>query len=43
MIDQFEQSKEFIEFLKQNELLTNEAYANVVKNFYKDKSKSPFY
>ena len=31
MIDQFEQSKDFIEFLKEKEFLTNEVYANVVK------------
>ena len=31
MIDQFEQSKNFIDFLKENELVTNDAYTNVVK------------
>ena len=31
MIDRFEQSKDFIKFLKEKELLTNEAYENVVK------------
>jgi hypothetical protein len=30
-IDQFEQSKDFIEFLKENNLLTNDAYENVVR------------
>ena len=31
MIDQFEQSKKFIDFLKENELVTNDAYTDVVK------------
>ena len=31
LIDQFEQSKNFIDFLKENELVTNDAYTNVVK------------
>jgi hypothetical protein len=31
MIDQFEQSNNFIEFLKENELVTNDAYTDVVK------------
>ena len=31
MVDQFEQSKNFIEFLKENELLTHDAYDNVIK------------
>jgi hypothetical protein len=31
MIDQFEQSKKFIEFLKEKELVTNDAYTNVIK------------
>ena len=31
MIDQFEQSKNFIDFLKENELVTNDAYTNVIK------------
>ena len=31
MIDQFEQSKKFIDFLKENELVTNDAYTHVVK------------
>ena len=31
MIDRFEQSKNFIDFLKENELVTNDAYTNVKK------------
>jgi hypothetical protein len=31
MIDQFEQSKNFIDFLKEKELVTNDAYTNVIK------------
>ncbi len=31
MIDKFEQSKNFIDFLKENELVTNDAYTHVVK------------
>ena len=31
MIDEFEQSKEFSEILKENKFLTNDAYDNVVK------------
>ena len=31
MIDQFEQSKNFIDFLKENELVTNDTYTNVIK------------
>ena len=31
MVDQFEQSKDFIEFLKENNLLTNDAYKDVIK------------
>ncbi|HEY6586952.1 MAG TPA: hypothetical protein VIY98_01565 [Nitrososphaeraceae archaeon] len=31
MIDKFEQSKNFINFLKENELVTNDAYTHVVK------------
>jgi hypothetical protein len=31
MIDQFEESKDFIEFLEKNGLVTKEAYSNVLK------------
>ena len=31
MIDQFEQSKNFIDFLKEKELVTKDAYINIVK------------
>jgi hypothetical protein len=31
MIDQFEQSKNFIDFLKEKELVTNDAYIHVIK------------
>ena len=31
IIDQFEQSKNFLDFLKENELVTKDAHSNVIK------------